>query len=163
MVMEEHVKQVEIAVKRIALLHLAYVKMLIREFGEEKAKELSLKAIMEYGKLIGERISRGLPDLPKYGVSEKVEEGRVYGCKIAEVFFEYDMVKFGCIYCYVDPAKSMALNPSRKIIHTSCVLVGDPYCSFEIIETNIIEREAFDENSLEWRKVDPKLEEKVFK
>lgn len=162
MVTEECIKQVEIAVKRIALLHLAYVKMLIKEFGEEKAKELSLKAIMEYGKLIGERIIRGLPDFPKYGASEKTEGNRVYGCKIAEVFLEYGMEKFGCIYCYVDPAKSMAMNPEKKIIHTSCVLLGDDYCEFETHDTSSDEREFFKSGSIEWKKVDPKLYEKIF-
>ncbi|MEM2538815.1 MAG: L-2-amino-thiazoline-4-carboxylic acid hydrolase [Candidatus Methanomethylicia archaeon] len=162
MVKKECVEQVEIAVKRIALLHIAYVKVLVKEFGEEKAKELSLKAIMEYGKLIGERIKRGLPDFPKYGASEKTEGNRVYGCKIAEVFLEYNMAKFGCIYCYVDPAKSMMVNPEKKVIHTSCILTGDGYCTFEICDTTTTEREAFKNGSIEWSKVDKKLYENIF-
>ncbi|MEM3615969.1 MAG: hypothetical protein QXX09_04900, partial [Candidatus Methanomethylicia archaeon] len=81
----------------------------------------------------------------------------------AEIFFEYDMAKLGCIYCYVDPAKSMTINPNRKVIHSSCVLAGDPYCSFETLETTTSEKNAFKNNSIEWRKVDPKLYETIFK
>ncbi|MFW9824101.1 MAG: hypothetical protein ACFFE4_14245 [Candidatus Thorarchaeota archaeon] len=72
--------QVEVAVTRIALLHLAFSRTLVEQLGQEKGKELILKSIMEYGKIIGERTIQHKQDLPKYGVHEKFEGGKVYGC-----------------------------------------------------------------------------------
>jgi hypothetical protein len=62
--LKEAREQVEIAVTRLALLHLGFSKTLVEEFGEEKGKALIIKSIMEYGRMIGERTMRGLPSLP---------------------------------------------------------------------------------------------------
>jgi hypothetical protein len=66
--LEEAKEQVGIALTRAALLHLSFSRTLVDEFGERKGKELVLRAIMEYGRRVGERVKRGLPDAPKYGI-----------------------------------------------------------------------------------------------
>jgi len=71
--LEDAKRQVEIVARRIALLHLAYAKMLVEEFGEEKGRKLILKAIKDYGVRIGEKMRRGEPDLSTYGVHERIE------------------------------------------------------------------------------------------
>ena len=79
-------EQVEIACTMIALLHLAFSKILVEELGVEKGKEVILKAIMEYGIRVGVRIKRGLPDLPKYGIYGRQVDGRIYDCVFAKTF-----------------------------------------------------------------------------
>lgn len=153
--------QVEVAISRIALLHIAFSKILIEEFGQEKGKELILKSIMEYGKMIGERTKKGKQDLPKYGIHDKFEEGKVYGCVFAKIFHEYKEEELGCLYCYVDAAKSMTINPKRKLIHKECEACGDDYCTFESIPTTDKEQNEFIEKDLEWKHVDPRLVEGV--
>lgn len=111
--LKEAREQVEIAIGRTALLHLAFSKTLVEEFGEEKGKELIVRSVLEYGRRIGERVKRGLPDLPKYGVhGGRTPDGKVYDCVFAKIFREYGEQDLGCLYCYVDPAKSMAQDPA---------------------------------------------------
>lgn len=71
--LKEAKKQVEIAARRIALLHIAYAKTLVEEFGEERGRKLILRAIKDYGTRIGEKMKRGEQDLPDYGVHERIE------------------------------------------------------------------------------------------
>jgi hypothetical protein len=33
--------------------------------------------------------------------------------------------------CYVDLAKSMAMNPTHKLVNKTCAACGDEYCTFE--------------------------------
>jgi len=153
--------QVEVAVARIALLHLAFSRTLVKELGQEKGKELILKSIMEYGKMIGERTIQRKQDLPKYGVHEKFEGERVYGCILAKIFHEYKEEDLGCLYCYVDAAKSMTVNPKRKLIHKECDACGDDYCVFESIPTTEKEQIQFTEKDIGWKHVDPRLAEGV--
>jgi hypothetical protein len=153
--------QVEVAVTRIALLHLAFSRTLVKQLGQEKGKELILKSIMEYGKMIGERTIQRKQDLPKYGVHEKFERGKVYGCIFAKIFHEYNEEDLGCMYCYVDAAKSMTVNPKRKLIHKECDACGDDYCVFESIPTTEKEQIQFVEKDIEWKHVDPRLVEGV--
>ncbi|UCH01687.1 MAG: hypothetical protein JSV20_07530 [Candidatus Bathyarchaeota archaeon] len=153
-------EQVEIAITRLALLHLAFSKTLIEKLGDEKGNELILKSIMEYGKRIGDRITRGLPDLPKYGIHRSRRNGKVFGCVLAEVFQEYGEEDVGCLYCYVDAAKSMATNPKRKLIHGECAACGDEYCSFKVVPTTEKEQRDFKNRGKEWKYVDPRLAQK---
>lgn len=151
-------QQVEIAVVRTALLHLAFSTTLVEEFGEEKGKELIIKSILEYGRRVGERIKKGLPDLPKYGVHGGLTpSGRVYDCVFAKVFQEYGELDLGCLYCYVDPAKSMAQEPARKLMHVDCVACGDDFCSFATVPTTEKERNDFVNKNKDWKHVDPRL------
>jgi len=155
--LKEAASQVEIAITRVALLHLSFSKTLVEELGEKRGKELIVKSILEYGKRIGERTKRGLPDLPKYGVYGARKDGKVYDCVLARTFQEYGEEKIGCLYCYVDPAKSMSVNPMRKVIHTTCAACGDDYCTFDERTTTEKERKDFENKDIYWRYVDPRL------
>jgi len=152
-------REVETAITRLALLHLSFSKTIVEEFGEEKGKELIVRSILEYGKRVGERIRRGLPDLPKYGVHGGSKDGRVYDCVLAKIFQEYGEQKVGCLYCYVDPAKTMAVNPKRKVIHTTCAACSDDYCTFKEMSTTEKEQQDFISKDKDWKHVDPRLVE----
>lgn len=154
---EEATHEVEVAITRLALLHLAFSKTLVEEFGERKGKELVTKSIMEYGKRIGDRIRRGLPDLPKYGVHGEWKDDKLYGCFLAKIFREYCEEDIGCLYCYVDPAKSMTVDLNSKVIHKDCAACGDNYCTFEQVPTTRKERADFKSIKSDWRNVDPRL------
>jgi hypothetical protein len=160
--LKEAREQVEIAIGRTALLHLAFSKTLVEEFGEEKGKDLIVRSVLEYGRRIGERVKRGLPDLPKYGVhGGRTPDGEVYDCVFAKIFREYGEQDLGCLYCYVDPAKSMAQDPARKLIHKDCAACGDDFCSFVVMPTTEKERADFVEKSKDWKRVDPRLTEGI--
>lgn len=96
--LEEAKKEVELASRRIGLLHLAYAETLINELGEEEGKKVILESIKNYGSKVGEKVrdrveAVGLePDpknfgngnsrnLPKFGMNEKAEEVEVDGEK----------------------------------------------------------------------------------
>ncbi|MHA2190602.1 MAG: hypothetical protein ACXAEB_11610 [Candidatus Thorarchaeota archaeon] len=162
--MDEARIAVEGAVSRIALLHLSFSKMLADEFGAERAKDLIVKAILDYGERIAERVKDGRPDLPEFGVYEESgrnDEGRYFarGCTLAKVFNDYDALGLGCLYCYVDAARWMATDAEAKIIHLTCEACGDDVCTFDMVTTTKEEREAFSKRSRAWRKVDPLLHE----
>jgi hypothetical protein len=157
---EEAAREVEVAMTRLALLHLSFSETLVRELGEEKAKQLIIKSIVEYGKRIGERIKRGLPDLPRYGVYGKYADGKVYDCVLARIFREYGEEDLGCLYCYVDAAKTMAVDPNRKLIHKDCAACGDDYCTFEEEHTTAKEWVDFENMAIEWKKIDRRIDER---
>lgn len=152
-------EQVETAITRIALLHLAFSKTLVEELGAEKGKELITRSISRYGQWVGERIKRGLPDYPvaKYGAYTERENGRVYDCVLARVFREYKELDLGGLYCYVDPAKTMAVDPNIKQVHNDCAAFGDEYCTFAKLPTTEKERSDFSNARLDWKYVDPRL------
>lgn len=154
---EEATHEVEVAIKRLALLHLSFSKTLVEELGEKKGKELITKSILDYGKRVGEMTKRGLPDLPKYGVHGGWKDERLYDCVLARTFHEYGEEDVGCLYCYVDPAKSMAIDPDHKVIHEDCAACGDDYCTFKQVPTTKKERADFKNMGRDWRNVDPRL------
>jgi hypothetical protein len=151
--------QVENAITRIALLHLAFSKTLVEEFGADKGRELITRSVLRYGRWAGERMKRGLPDYPtaKYGAYIERERGRVYDCILAKIFREYNGLDIGGLYCYVDPAKSMAVDPNKKEIHNDCAAFGDEYCTFAVLPTTEKERSDFTSASSDWKYVDPRL------
>ena len=62
--------EVELASRRIALLHLAFSRMLVEEFGEKRGREFIAKAIKEYGRMVGKEVraaveEQGLPLNPE--------------------------------------------------------------------------------------------------
>ena len=69
--LEEARTQVKVVARRLALMHLAYARMLVDELGEAAAKDIVVKAMMEYGRLVGERNKSGGQDLPYFGLHEK--------------------------------------------------------------------------------------------
>jgi hypothetical protein len=69
--LEEAMEQVRTVGIRLALMHLAYARTLVQEFGMEKGRNLIIKAMMAYGKLVGERNKSGHQDLPWYGFHDQ--------------------------------------------------------------------------------------------
>ena len=149
--------EVEVAMTRLALLHLSFSKTIIEELGIERGRELVVRSIMEYGERIGERTARGLPDLPRFGVCE-MKDGMAYDCILAQVFHEYGEDKNGCLYCYIDPAKTMARDPHHKLVHKECAACGDGRCSYESLPTTERERADFKLKRAGWMGVDPRLD-----
>ena len=161
--LKEAVHEVEVAMTRVALLHLSFSRVLVDEFGEDKGKELIVRSILEYGKRIGERTKRGCQDLPSYGVVGRFDDNKAYDCVLAKIFHEYEEEDLGCLYCYVDAAKSMETNPDRKIVHKTCAACGDDCCTFERKQTTAKERRGFKRKSSDWKSVDPRLVESLKK
>lgn len=169
--LEEAKEQVGIALTRAALLHLAFSRTLVEEFGEQRGKELVLRAIMEYGRRVGERVKRGLPDAPKYGIMGNevlggsgdrwFENYKAYDCVFARTFKEYGELDLGCLYCYVDPAKTMTQDPREKLIHRDCAACGDDFCTFDVLPTTEQERNDFRSKRSDWKHVDSRLAEGV--
>ena len=151
--------QVEAAIARIALLHLAFSRIFVEEFGSEKGKELITKSILQYGRWVGERMKRGLLDYPsaRYGAYVERDHGKVYDCILARIFREYGELGLGGLYCYVDPAKTMAADPTVKLIHNDCAACGDDYCTFAELPTTEKEQNDFANARSEWKYVDPRL------
>ncbi len=160
--LKEAEKQVEIAGRRIALLHLAYARTLVKEFGEERGRRLILKAIKDYGIRIGEKMKRGEQDLPKYGLHEQIgwvevegeKRARVYGCVLAKEWREWEEDSLGRLYCYVDLAKTMTIDPSQKLVHVKAVPDGDDYCELVVRPTTGKERKDFADRNADWEYID---------
>ena len=149
---EEASRQVKSMITRAALIHYAFVRVLVDELGEEKGKALAKKAALLYGRMVGKRVkektlAKGLPltrenfqdDLPDLGWAEreKVEvdgekRSRVYTCHLARVWQELGVPELGRIYCFVDQAKYEAYNPELQCVHVKNVLDGDPYCELAV-------------------------------
>ncbi|MHA1531391.1 MAG: L-2-amino-thiazoline-4-carboxylic acid hydrolase [Candidatus Heimdallarchaeota archaeon] len=164
----EATEEVEVAIKRLALMHLSYAKILVKELGKEKGKEIIIKAITEYGVRIGENIAKGGRDLPRFGVHKEVfqnEQGEyiVKGCTLAKVFREYDELELGSLYCYVDPAKSMTTDPSQKIIHRTCEACGDEKCTLAIVPTLRLDREILEKRNEDLKLLNPYLITRMIK
>jgi hypothetical protein len=162
--LEEAKKEVEVAITRLALMHLAYSKTILKELGSELGEEIIIKSILDYGRRIAEIVKEGGQDLPSYGVySGEVyqdEDGRynVTGCNLAKIFKQNNELEIGRYYCYVDPAKSMASDMEKKLIHTSCEACGDDRCTLEFLESTKEDQEAYSSNDIKkWRSVDPYL------
>jgi hypothetical protein len=138
-----------------------------------------LKAIKAYGKLAGHEVRRAVikqglstepenygkgnsRDLPRFGMNEGAAEvetagekrKRIYGCVMAKVWKEYGEEGLGRLYCYVDPAKSMAFNPGYKLVHTRALPDGDDYCEMCVRPTTGPERRDFEEGDADWTYID---------
>ena len=176
----EAASQVRLMAARVALMHLAFARTLAGEPGDGAARDLVVKSMMEYGRLVGERARAGGQDLPHYGLHVKYEYGeqafvdhrdlqlppdesmglsqyRVYGCMLSEVFRELGEEELGRLYCYVDAAKSMAAQPETKLVHTACEVCGDDHCAFAVEPTTDEERRAFSRQDPSWKDADPPL------
>ncbi|MBS4023175.1 MAG: L-2-amino-thiazoline-4-carboxylic acid hydrolase [Dethiobacter sp.] len=148
---EEAKNQVVLMAKRFAMVYGAFAEVLLREYGEERAKELITLAIKSYGDKCGETVREGVtklglehslanyfkvPDLPELGwelQSETPEEGElkidVSYCPLAEHWKSNEMAVLGRLYCYVDQAKFSSYNPNIECLHTKNVLDGDKGCT----------------------------------
>ena len=177
--LEKAKEAVASASRRVALLHLAYAKVLVDELGEERALKIILKAIKYYGMKIGEKtreevVRQGLEPLPEnfsagksyrlpeFGMHDKIEvvtvngekRIRAYGCVLGKVWKEYGEEELGRLYCYMDIAKYMGYNPNYKFIHTKCILEGDEYCELVVRPTTEKERKIFFSKDEDWRCLD---------
>ena len=151
--LQEAREQVAKICRRLALLHLSFAKVLTVEFGESRGKLLVLKAIKEYGHIIGgeahsRAAAQGLnddpsnykEDLPLFGMNESSEivelngESRIrmHGCVMGQVWKTLGQDNLGRFYCYIDPAKYMAFNPGYKLVHLKSLPDGDEYCEFAL-------------------------------
>lgn len=177
---EEAASQVKVVATRLALMHLAYARTLVKELEGDQARDIIVKAMMAYGQMIGERNKRGEQDLPFYGMHEKysykeeefldtrdmpsdqsgeidLESLKVHGCVLSQVFREYDEAELGSLYCFVDAAKTMAAESAHKLIHTACEVCGDDHCAFTSVPTTPAEIRMFEEKDPDWKNVDPIL------
>jgi len=175
--LERAKSEVALVCRRLGLLHMAFAQVLVDEFGEERGKEVITRAIEEYSRKIGEKkreivLSQGLEpnlenlakarDIPTIGMHDRTErveiEGemrsRAYGCVMSKVWREYGKDDLGRIYCYVDPANTMAYNSQFKLIHTKAVPDGDEFCELVIRPTTEKEREDFLSKTNDWADVD---------
>lgn len=161
---EEAKEQVERVCRRLAMLHISYARTLVDELGEQEGKRLAVKAIKDYGKRIGEgslkkTLEKGLDnhpenyseDLPTYGLYDEIEwlqteKGktmRLKGCVMGKTWKEMGEEELGRIYCYVDPAKSMAFNIDWALVHSRCIPDGDSFCDLHYRTTSEKEKEEF--------------------
>jgi len=173
--LEEAKEQVRRVCVRLGLLHLAFASTLIEELGEEKGKQLILKAIKDYGIRIGEQVkanaaARGRDndlanykeDLPLYGMHDGAEtvevdgekRRRAYGCVMGKVWNELGQGELGRLYCYVDPAKYMAFNPNFKLCHVKALPDGDECCELVVRPTTEQERHDFADKDGDWSYID---------
>jgi len=172
---EEAKEQVRKVSARLGLLHIAFARTLVNELGEEKGKELILKAIKYYGTKIGEEAgaaaaAKGLDnnpanfqsDVPLYGMHDGGESVKVdgetrrrsYGCVMGKVWNELGEGELGRLYCFVDPAKYMAFNPNFRLAHLKALPDGDDYCEFVVRPTTEQERKDFTEKDKDWSYLD---------
>jgi hypothetical protein len=176
--LEEAKAEVEKAVRRIALLHLAFAETIVKELGEEAGRELIVKAIRRYGVMIGRKarrdaVVRHLPltpgtyetvpgeGLPAFGTHSSIgleEDGgetliRCTGCVWAQVWREHGGEELGRLYCLVDPAQVMAFNPEWTLVHLKTEPDGDACCEMVFRKTTEREREDFAEDR-DWSYLD---------
>ena len=150
--------EVKVVTHRLALLHLAFARTLVDEFGWERGKQLVLDAMKEYGRRVAERTRQGHQGLPKYGFWQR-REGKPPICELGKIVLEYDEMDIGSLYCLIDPAKTMWANPDEKLVHTKCLTVGDEHCEFETVPTTEEERGDFFGEGKDWAYVDTRLDE----
>jgi hypothetical protein len=172
---EEAAQQAAILFGRMALLHASYARAIVDEIGEEKGRQLILKAIKEYGKKVGEQVkeqaeARGEDDspqnykgdLPKYGTHDLLEtveiEGeerlRAYGCGMWKTWEKLGEEELGRLYCNTDVAKYMGFNPCYKQIHTKALFAGDDCCELVVRPTSEQERADFASRDADWSYLD---------
>ncbi len=156
--LREAENEVKVVTQRLALLHLAYGRTLVDEFGWEKGKQLIMNAIKEYGRRVAERTKKGHQSLPRYGFWER-RVGEPPLCELGKIVREYDELDIGSLYCLIDPAKTMFADPGEKLVHTKAYTVGDDCCEFEAMPTTKKDREDFFEENRDWSHIDPRLDE----
>ncbi len=179
--LEEAAKEVELVSQRLALLHLSYAKMLVSEFGEERGKELILKAIEDYGRNIGEKRREEIEQkgmeptpenfskgdafrIPKFGMHSSLKETEdsmeLYGCAMGKLWRRYGEEDLGKLYCYVDPVKYMAFNDEHIQVHRKAMPAGDDRCEFVVRPSTEDEKELFRSKQKDISEIDKHLKER---
>jgi hypothetical protein len=149
--------EVKVVTQRLALLHLAFAKTIVEKHGWKKGKQIILDSIKKYSEYVAERTKEGHQSLPKYGFWER-REGKPNLCELGKIMVEMGEPELGAMYCLIDPGKTMAANPNKKMIHTRCMILGHDECQFETIDTTDQERKDFKKGK-DWAYVDPILNE----
>jgi hypothetical protein len=149
--------EVKVVTQRLALLHLAFAKTIVEKNGWKKGKQLILDSIKKYSEYVAERTKMGHQSLPKYGFWER-REGKPNLCELGKIMLEMGEPELGSMYCLIDPGKTMASNPDKKMIHTRCMILGHDECQFEIKDTNEQEKKDFKKGK-DWAYVDPIIDE----
>ena len=175
--LDEAKHQVALASRRLGLLHLAFAEVLVEKLGEEEGRKTVVSAIEEYSRKIGRaKADRAraagmepsaetffeMSDLPSIGMHEGVEEvevdgekrARAYGCVMGRVWHEYGGDELGRLYCYVDPASSMAFDPGCKFVHTKALPDGDEYCELVMRPTTPEDREELKSPDTDWEAIE---------
>jgi hypothetical protein len=154
--LSEAENEVKVVTQRLALLHIAYAKTLVEEFGWEKGKQLVLDSIKQYGVYVADRTAKGHQGLPKYGFWER-REGKPDLCELGKVMIEMGEPELGALYCLIDAAKTMAADPQKKLIHTRCMVLGHDECGFSTVPTTEKEKRDF-KGDKDWAHVDPVID-----
>jgi len=151
--LEEAESEVKVVTQRLALLHLAFARTLVKEFGNPVGKRLILKAIKEYGEMVAKRAKQGHQSLPSFGFLER-RENMPPLCELGKIMLEMDEPQLGSLYCLIDAAKTMAFDPEEKMIHSKCMILGHDECEFQTIPTDDNDKSTFS-NDGDWSTVDP--------
>ncbi len=148
---EEALRQINLALRRTAMLYQAFGETLIEAFGRERGIELIQKAVKAYGthvgsaaqekarkkgvKLTPENFESDLPVLA-WKAEEVIVDGekrkRVHFCPIAKDLLETQDNDIARLYCWVDQAKMHAFNPEYEFLHLKNLMDGDPYCELVV-------------------------------
>lgn len=136
-------------IRRVALLHMCYARLLVDEFGEQRGRDLIKRAIWDYGTKIGEQAIKRVKDMGLEPTIENIGKGsdlspigvdfssavvdgevrsHVRNCPWASVWLEYGEADLGGLYCLVDPAKTQAYDPGWTQVHTQKVTDKAPFC-----------------------------------
>lgn len=161
MPLREAENEVKVVTQRLALLHLAFSKSIVDKLGWKDGKQLILDSIKQYGEYVAERTKQGHQGLPKYGFWER-REGKPPLCELGKIMLELGEPELGAMYCLIDPAKTMAADPSNKLIHTRCMILGHDECQFDTIPTNEKDKEDFKKGK-DWAHTDPLIDEFIKK
>lgn len=148
---EEALRQINLALRRTAMLYQAFAETLIREFGRERGIALIQKAIKTYGTDVGaaareKAVKRKVAltpenfesDLPMLAwkteavVVDGEKRNRVHFCPIAKDLLETQDAEIARLYCWVDQAKMHAFNPEYEYLHLKNLMDGDPYCELVV-------------------------------
>ncbi len=148
-------EDVQIMAERVASLYYHFVQTMRQELGDDKARELTKKAIWAYGTEAGEKArqkvqEQGQPinagnyklgkDLPSVGWAKERLSGsetenlsRVTYCPFAEAWNNIpDFAPWGRLYCYVDQAKYRAFHKDIACVHDKNLLDGDDCCILRV-------------------------------
>lgn len=149
--------EVKVVTQRLALLHLAFSRTIVDNLGWDTGKQLILDSVKQYGEYVAERTKQGHQGLPKYGFWENREDKPPL-CELGKIMLELGEPELGAMYCLIDPAKTMAADPNKKMIHTRCMILGHDECQFDTIPTSDEEKESF-KKGMDWSFVDPVIDE----
>lgn len=148
---KEALRQLNLALRRAALIYHHFAETLVDELGEEKGMQLIRKTVDAYGDHVGreakkkaqkkglhltpENFQDDLPLLAWHGEEVEVDgekRVRVHHCPLAAEWLEWGDAKKARIYCYVDQAKMRGFNPGYEYVHIKNILDGDPFCELAV-------------------------------